>query len=122
MAPNAQRGEVEFEAGGETYTARLDWNAIALAEEAARCSYVDILDAFSAPPGEPLRVSIRVVRGLLWAGLQQNHPRVKIEDVGRLIGEIGPVAAVDVALRALSFVLPAVIEDAPPADPRTPAA
>lgn len=122
MAANAQRGEVEFEASGKTYKVRIDWNAIALAEEASRCSYVDILDAFSAPPGQPIRVSIRVVRALLWAGLQESHSTVTLDDVGKLIGDIGPLAAVDVAMRALTAVLPEVDADDPPADPPTPAA
>lgn len=122
MAANRQRGEVEFEAGGQTYVARIDWNAIALAEEAARCSYLDILDAFSSAPGEPLRVSIRIVRALLWAGLQRSHPRVSLDDAGDLIGALGPLRAVDVVLGALSAVLPVPEDGDPPADPPTPAA
>lgn len=129
MTANAQRGEVEFEAGGETYRIRIDWNAIALAEEALSCAYADILDSMkvcvSTDPEHAnfMRAPVRTVIALLWAGLQEAHPTMTRRDVGELMHVVGHDRAVnDILLRAWSYILPVAQPDDPPADPQTPAA
>lgn len=76
---NAQRGEVSLEIGETTYTLRLGRNALATAETVLGKTWPDIvrdLDGFATQ------------RAVLWAGLQQYHPKLSLLDVGDLMDEL----------------------------------
>lgn len=69
--PNALKGEVEFEAGGETYTLVLDFNALCELEGALT-------------PGDD-RNGPRASRATLWAALRRHHRNLSLNDAGDLI-------------------------------------
>ncbi len=90
---NPLRGEASFEVRPdtgepETYRLRFTWNAAAVFEEAAGRTITETLlhlehELFSA----------RTLRAMLWAGLREFHPKITIEDAGRLIDRAGHEAA-----------------------------
>lgn len=84
---NRERGEIRFAVGGKTYTLVLNTHAMATLEE-----------HFSTPENEVpwdviwtrvLRGSVRTVRALFWAMLQQHHPNVTLEGAAALIDQAG---------------------------------
>lgn len=76
---NPKRGEVSLQIGETNYTLRLGRNALASAESVLGRTWPEIvrdLDGFA------------VQRGVLWAGLQQHHPKLSLLDVGELMDEL----------------------------------
>jgi hypothetical protein len=101
---NPHRGEHDFVAGSETYRLRFDANAICEAESALGKSIVDI----STEIGDG-KVSMTVVRGLLYAGLRASHPKVTLLECGRLIEAAGGMFPVYQLIgKAMADAFPAV--------------
>lgn len=84
---NRQKGEIRFDVDGQAYTLVLNTSVMASLEE-----------HFSTPDNEVtwdviwirvLRGSVRTIRALIWAMLQQHHPTMSIEDAARLIDKAG---------------------------------
>lgn len=71
---NALKGEVEFEAGGETYKLVLDFNALCELEGALT-------------PGDD-RNGPRASRATLWAALQRHHENLSLNDAGDLVAAL----------------------------------
>lgn len=69
--PNALKGEVAFEAGGETYVLLLDFNALCELEGALT-------------PGDD-RNGPRATRATLWAALRRNRPDITLDEAGDVI-------------------------------------
>lgn len=81
---NALTGEVPFTAGGATYKLVFDVNAFCLAEEALDGMTTDeMLDMLRRK-----RVGFRLVRAVIYAGLQANHPCHLIR-AGEIISDAG---------------------------------
>jgi len=72
--PNALRGEVGFEAGGEGYTLVLDFNALCELEGVLR-------------PGDD-RNGPSATRATLWAALQRHHAGLTLAGAGDLIAAL----------------------------------
>ena len=72
------KGEVSLAYGGETYTMRLDFNALAEFEGEVGGRALDLLQ-------EPDKLTITQVRALFWAGLRQCHPEITLQDAGRIL-------------------------------------
>jgi hypothetical protein len=95
---NPQRGDVTFEVPGEKrlYRIRFSWNAAAISEEPAGRSFYDALDDIAAG-----RLSARVLRAFLWAGLREEHRALTLEEAGAFIGKLGHVEAWRLVRRAI---------------------
>ena len=72
--PNATKGEVGFEAGGEGYTLVLDFNALCEIEGVLR-------------PGDD-RNGPASTRATLWGALQRHHSGLTLADTGNLISTL----------------------------------
>ena len=117
---NPYRGEASFEVEGKTYRLRYSWNAAAEFEEPAGRTFYEAADALSEG-----RLSVRTLRAMLWAGLEEQHPGLTLKDAGNFIGKLGHVEAWRLVRRAVEyFFLPPDAADPTPgtAAPSTPAA
>ena len=90
---NPLRGESSFQVqpekgDPETFRLRFTWNAAAEFEAAAGKTITETLLHL-----ETELFSARTLRAMLWAGLREFHPKVTLEDAGRLIDRAGHVAA-----------------------------
>lgn len=84
---NRERGEIRFAVGGKTYTLVLNTHTMATLEE--HFSTIDNEVPWDVIWTRVLRGSVRTVRALLWAMLQQHHPNVTLEGAAKLIDEAG---------------------------------
>lgn len=101
---NPVKGEVEFEAEGVVYTLRFTVNAVVSLEEATGSTF----PALSADLSDPLKVSMKLVRLLFWAALQDAHPTVDVLRAGDLIPHAGGmVGAMALIVKALERSFPA---------------
>ncbi|MGR3452878.1 hypothetical protein [Pseudooceanicola sp.] len=105
---NSKRGEVSFEADGETLTLRLGTNAMARYQDAAGET---VQDAFKALEGATFDI-VRV-RRLFWVALPKGMTE---EDAGDLIDIIG----IDVAAEKLGEAVIAAFPDAAEVEPGNP--
>lgn len=80
---NPVRGEVDFIAGGKTYTMKLGHNARATAEGllGGRQVWINFSD--------PETITTETIRGVLYASLMQHHPDLSLFDVGDMMDEVG---------------------------------
>ena len=114
---NPLRGEATFavqpEKGDpETYRLRFTWNAAAEFEAAAGKTITETLLHL-----EQELFSARTLRAMLWAGLREYHPKVSLEDAGRLIDRAGHEAAQRVLGEALKHFFLDPDKAAEPTDP-----
>jgi len=112
---NPFRGEGEFECDGETYRLVFDINAFVEAEDALGMDTQTIIAEF----GEGTK--LKVLRGLLWAGLRARHPDVHLIQAGEIISEVGvkPLFGPDgVARKALAAAFATAEENPPKASNR----
>jgi hypothetical protein len=110
VAANPLRGEASFEAEGQSYTLAYDINALVLAEEASGLDMDQLLDRLDRG------LNLRVLRAVVWAGLQRDH-ECHLLRAGEIIGAAG-IPVVAVAMRkGLMAAFPAA-EKAPPENPR----
>jgi hypothetical protein len=80
MAANPMKGEVSFEASGETYTLQFSIDALCVLEEKLDMS----VGKMAAKLADDPRLSF--LRTVFWGGLQANHPKVTVKEAGDLIG------------------------------------
>ena len=113
---NPYRGESTCEVEGRAYRVRFSWNSAAEYEVAAGKPLSDALLDIARE-----KLSARSLRAMIWAGLQERHPEVTIEEAGRLIDRMGRAEAQRVMAVALRYYFPELEEDEE-ADPREGAA
>lgn len=87
---NKNRGEVSFDAGGKTYTLRYSIDAICEMEAELDKGFVAIAGDLSNPD----KISVTLVRAVLWAGLREHHNEVTIKEAGELMVLAGGLTAV----------------------------
>lgn len=106
MAANPHKGEVDFEAGGKSYTMVFTTNAIVQAEQ-----------LLGAGIGEITAQLTRVenIRVLFWASLQKHHPKIDLLAAGDIFDEYdgGMNELADPLARALRFRISRVALDQP---------
>lgn len=112
---NPLRGETPLQAGDQSYTLLLDINALAALEEQLGMMMDMILAQYQ------VGTSVRLVRALIWAGLQAKHP-CSIEEAGAIVGAAGLPAAKAAVETALVASLPEQDAENPPKRGRTKAA
>lgn len=87
---NPHKGEIELQAGDESYVLRYSIDAI--------CTLEDQLDkgfpAIAAEMGNPDKMRISSVRQVLLAGLRENHPQITLKQAGELIVSAGGAVVV----------------------------
>lgn len=91
---NPIKGEVHFEADGETYTFKLGTNAQVLIETKLGMT----MSQFVQKKTEDLGAS--EIRLIFWAGLHRQH-KMSEEAVGDLLDDIGPERAAAIFLEAM---------------------
>lgn len=105
---NPHKGDVTFEAGGRSYTLRFSVDALCALEEVSGRGIV----ALSTELSDMDRVSLTLLRKVVWAGLREHHPDIDMKSAGELIVEAGGLAAMmGVVGTALSRAFPQGPED-----------
>ncbi len=92
--------EQKFEANGKTYT-------LVFGNRALRLSELETGKPFS----ELDLASIQVQTTLVWAGLQQYHHELKIDDVDEIMDDVGYAEMADVITKAIQASFPAAEEN-----------
>jgi hypothetical protein len=106
MVANPVKGEVPFEASGQTYTLLYDFNAI--------CAVEEVFDLPITEIGKKMADGMRAgdLRKLIAAGLQQHHPGVSDLQAGEIIGAIGAQVAAEKLAEAMQAAFPQAWGDA----------
>lgn len=104
---NANKGEVEFSAGGQVYKLRFSANAMCELEDASGrgvnaigrelASWAPPTDGKGKPKPETEaeeaarvdRVRMTLVRQVFWACLREHHPAITLNEAGDLMAEVG---------------------------------
>lgn len=86
---NRERGEVEFQALGKNWTLKLGTNAMCEIEDATGKSITEIGQLLS----DPKTATMKLVRAVMWGGLQEHHDGVTVKEVGSIIDGIGMAEA-----------------------------
>jgi hypothetical protein len=100
MAANILRGQAEFEADGKRYTLTYDVNSLILAEEAASMDIDKILVALQRGN------SLKVLRAMIWAGLQASHEDCHLIEAGEIIQAATASVAKEAMLMAIAGAFP----------------
>lgn len=82
---NRQRGEVTFEANGETWTMKIGTNAMCEIEEATGKSISEVGKLL----GNEKTASMSLMRAVFWGSLQEHHDGITLKQAAGLIDEIG---------------------------------
>lgn len=90
---NPYRGETSFDVGGKTYTLQFNSNACAELEDLLARGIVSIVQEIMSWSTEPERISLKLFRALLWAGLRKHHRGMTVEMAGDLLDEAGGMLA-----------------------------
>jgi hypothetical protein len=107
---NPLKGLATFEAGGIDYTLTYDVNALILAEEASGMDIDKLLAALDRGN------SLKVLRAMVWAGLQAQHDCHLIE-AGEIIQAATAGVAGDAMRKAIAGAFPPPVEE-PTKNPR----
>lgn len=84
---NREKGEVRLVIDGKTYTLVLNTGVMATLEEHFSTPENDV--TWDVIWTRVLRGSVKTVRALIWGMLQEHHPTVTLEAVGKLIDKAG---------------------------------
>jgi hypothetical protein len=87
---NPVKGEVGFEAGGESYTLRYSIDALCELEAAAGMG----TPAIARVLADEDKLSLTLLRQIMWAGLRDHHPDVDLKAAGELIVLAGGASVV----------------------------
>src|SRR3546814_1678827 len=79
---NAVKGEASLKAGDKEYTLVMSVNALCEAEDVLGMATDEILARYSSG------LSVKLLRGLIWAALQTNHP-CTVDEAGEIIEAAG---------------------------------
>lgn len=82
---NPHRGELAFEAGGESYTLQFNAESIVELEEKLDKGIIEIIAEMQNWAKQPELMRFGKIRTLLWAGLRAHHPEIDIKAAGDLI-------------------------------------
>lgn len=85
---NGNRGEVTLQVGEneetKTYTLRYSANALCDLEDAINMPVLQITDMMT----DPRKISMKLVRAMLWAGLKEKHPNITILQAGDIVQKL----------------------------------
>ena len=95
---NSFLGEVAVTAGDKTYTLRCDFNAMAEFETETGQDAMESFEAFEAG-----KVSITVMRAMMWSFMRCHHPDASLKDAGDLLS-----SNIDALTEVLQVAMPQV--------------
>lgn len=98
---NPFRGTVSLTAGDTTYTLSLSTNALCELEDHFGKSVSEVAGMLGTE-----NVSIKTVRSVFWAALQDHHPDIDIKAAGLLISDVGMQAAMEALGKAFRAAFP----------------
>ena len=103
MAANPERGEVDLDIAGTTYTLALGMGALRQIQAAVRASggrrtFKDVVEGASSGDVEDIVV-------LLWGALRRHHDDVTVDQVDELIDALGGIRAFPRVLQTLNALL-----------------
>jgi len=102
---NPHRGQVALAAGDATYTLCFSANALCELEDATGQAVTQITEKFNSGGA-----SMKLVRALVWAGLQDHHPDIDLKGAGRIITDAGMAPTMEAVGRAFELAFPDVEE------------
>lgn len=106
---NPNKGDVEVEAGGKTYTLRFSIDALCQLEAKAGKSFQKIGDDLASG-----QVSLTLARQLLWAGLREHHSEITEKMAGELMPLMGGLTGcVPKIVEGLNFAFPEIAGETP---------
>jgi hypothetical protein len=82
---NRERGEVEFQSLGKTWTLKLGINAMCEIEDATGKSISEI----GALLGDTKTATIKLLRTVMWGALRDHHDDITVREVGAIIDGVG---------------------------------
>jgi len=86
---NANRGEVTIKIGEKDYILRYSANSLCDLEDVVGLPVLQITDMLS----DTKKLSMKLVRALLWAGLKEKQPEITLLQAGELVGELSLAGA-----------------------------
>lgn len=98
---NPLRGEVDVQVGDKSYVLRFSINAMVAAESVMGLGISDIIAELQASP------KLGTLRTVMWAGLREYQPKITLDAVGDIIGELGLQKAGEIIGDALAKAFPA---------------
>jgi hypothetical protein len=102
---NRLRGQIELKAGEAVHILRFTVNAFCDLETELGRPMSEILAGFMTPESRA-KVSLSLVRALVWAGLKDAQPSVTIAAAGEIMDAAGPPTAVAKVAEALQAAFP----------------
>lgn len=111
---NPNRGSVALQVGDRAYTLSYSINALCELEELLDKPVASIIEAIQKPA--ELRMSS--VRAIIWAGLQDHHQGLTVQEAGQIASEAGMQAAMSKVGEAFRLAFPAPAEGVPKANPQ----
>lgn len=106
---NRERGEVSFEASGQTWTLKVGTNTMCDLEEQTGKAIAEIGELLGSKQGG----RITLMRQVFCAALQSYHEGLSPKDCGDLIDQIGMVAAAQKIGEAFQAAFPKAKEGSP---------
>lgn len=106
MMANPHRGQVPLVAGAATYALSMSINAMCALEAKLGRPMGAVMTDILAMHGDPARMSLTLLRAVLWAALQDHHA-VDEAGAGDILGEAGLPAALGGVTQAFTLAFPA---------------
>lgn len=107
--PNAQRGEVGFNADGKPYLLKFSTNAFCQLESITGASAVEVAGSMQGS------LRFTTVRALFYVALQRHHKGLSVDDAGDLMDAVGIARTATLVSQAFALALP--VESGRPLDP-----
>lgn len=82
---NKERGEIAFDALGQSWTLKLGTNAMCEIEDAIGKTISEIGEVM----GDQKRVTIKLMRTVFWGALRDHHEDITVKQAGGIIDAIG---------------------------------
>lgn len=98
--------------GDEELKLRFTTNAMVAYEELMGAEFTSVMEHFRNATGG--RIAFKVMRAILWAGLVEHQPDIKVSDAGGILDRVGLTEAMAKVSEAVQSAFPdAGDEDAP---------
>jgi hypothetical protein len=102
--PNPLRGEASFKAGAASFTLVFDINVFCELEDETGLDLPALIDQIQDKP------SMKLLRSIFCAGLQNHHPKTSLAEAGEIMSDAGMDGVKDALSRALKAAMPSKAE------------
>lgn len=86
---NRERGEVEFQALGKSWTMKLGVNAMCEIEDATGKTISEVAVLLK----DPKTATVKLMRAVMWGGMREHNDDIPVNEVGSIIDAIGMAEA-----------------------------